>query len=161
LRAHFLNLQAKLTKPHKKRDALFATLKRAEQAIRQSTQRLMRLDQQILNKDNHFQALKTKYNRLQVNHFQQHETFIKKIHSAYITSHHKIVKLLLSQQNLTSFRRHAPTYFNYFHRSQSYRIAQIFQNLETIEKLQDAMQDEQTHLFQLLKGGDQSHAMAL
>jgi septal ring factor EnvC (AmiA/AmiB activator) len=148
LRARIHNLQAKLTNSRQERDTLFAALKRVEQAISHSTQQLVKLDQRLTNRSNHLQDLTTEYNHLQANRSYQRETFAKQIRNAYIASHQETLQLLLSQQDLAKLGQ-ALTYFNYFHRSQSQRIAQISQALETIEKLQAAMRDEQISLSRL------------
>jgi septal ring factor EnvC (AmiA/AmiB activator) len=148
LRARIHNLQAKLTNSRQERDTLFAALKRVEQAISHSTQQLVKLDQRLTNRSNHLQDLTTEYNRLQANRSYQRETFAKQIRNAYIASHQETLQLLLSQQDLAKLGQ-ALTYFNYFHRSQSQRIVQISQALETIEKLRAAMRDEQMSLSRL------------
>lgn len=148
LRAHIQTLQADLAQSHREKDTLFTALKRVEQAINHGTQQLVKLDQQLVNQNKHLEALKTKYNHLQADRSHQRKIFARQIRSAYIVSHQRTLKLLLSQQNLASLGR-ALTYFNYFHHSQSQHIAQISQALKALEKLRVAIQDRQTHLLWL------------
>jgi len=149
------SIQQELEADNKAKDQAVYLIKQTEKSIAKQSAQLKRIDQRL-------QQLTAKRNSLlnQQTSLQQqisiHKIYLaKQLQSAYAMGKQEYIKLLLNQQNPSDISRMV-AYYQYFNNSRVDRIADIRQDLSTLNEISEQVHNQTDELQTLKKEAEEN-----
>ncbi len=141
VRTRIRQLSAALEATRGAKDELRASLEAAERQISNAVTTLRQLDAQIKAQERRVATTQQQRDNAQASLDRQREVLAAQVRSAYVIGQQGRTKLLLNQEDPAALSR-VMTYYDYFNRARSRRIAAIQAQVDALRALQERLQRE-------------------
>jgi len=148
LRQQISSLRHELVKTKSLHDSVRAELRRLEREISDRIRALKIIKYRLRQSTRKLVGLKSRRHQYQKNLATQRALLGQQVRAAYVIGRQEFLKLMLNQENPAAVGR-AMTYYDFFNRARSKRIADARQTITRLEGVRLAIQKEQKQLKQL------------
>ncbi len=148
LRARIADLRETLEAVRSQQDAVRTELRDLERRIGRLVHNLKELSAQLAERTARLQALRNEQRLRQGELATQRELLANQVRAAYAIGRQEYLKLLLNQEDPAAAGR-VFTYYEYFNRARSTRIASVTETLNKLQSVQRAIEEETAQLTRL------------